>query len=64
MFVHLGYQEKIYDKDESPTLNFTRYLANLDENPTKTIHHTKLFGCGTFIFILIIIVYNWTNQIL
>lgn len=59
MFVHLGYQEKIYDRDESPTLNFTRYFANLDTKSNQTIHHTKLFGCGTFIIILMAIVYNW-----
>ena len=59
MFIHLGYQEAIYDKNESPTLSFTRYLVKYDKNPRRTIHNTKFFGCGTFVLFLTIIIYTW-----
>ena len=62
MIIHLGYQEIIYNKDESPTLNFSKFIVKYDDNPTETIQYTKFFGCGTFIFFLIIIVYNWNDK--
>lgn len=62
MIIHLGYQEVIYNRNESPTLNFTRYLVKYDNNPKETIQHTKFFGCGTFVFFLIIIIYSWKNK--
>ena len=59
MIIHLGYQEVIYNRNESPTLNFARYLVKYDDKPTETIHNTKFFGCGTFVFFLMIIIYSW-----
>jgi hypothetical protein len=62
MIIHLGYQEVIYNKNESPTLDFSRYLANRDDYPEKTIQYTKYCGCGTFIMILAIIIFTWTKK--
>ena len=59
MIIHLGYQEVIYNKNESPTLNFARYLVKYDDKPKETIQLTKFGGCGTFVFFLIIIIYSW-----
>ena len=33
MIIHLGYQETIYNKSESPTLNFSKQIAKYDKNP-------------------------------
>lgn len=63
MIIHLGYQEVIYNKNESPTLEFSRYLADRDDYPEKTIQYTKYCGCGTFIMILSIIVFTWKDKI-
>lgn len=41
--IHIGCQEKIYQKNESKTLEFTKELCK-DE---KMIKITKYFGCGT-----------------
>ena len=62
MFIHLGYQEVIYDTNESPTLDFSKYIANKDNNPENTIQFTKYCGCGTFVFILFIIIFTWNNK--
>jgi phosphatidylglycerophosphate synthase len=59
MLIHLGYQEQIYNKDESPTLKFMKYIASHDKHPEKTIQYTKLFGCGTFVTFLIVIIFFW-----
>lgn len=52
----MGCQEKIYQKNESPTLNYMMKLCP-DE---KIIKYTKFFGVGTFqIFLtLVIILFN------
>ena len=62
MIIHLGYQEKIYNRTESPTLNFSKFLANFDSNPYNTIKYTKYYGCGTFIFVLCIIIFFWNKK--
>jgi len=62
MIIHLGYQEVIYDQNESPTLSFSRYVANKDNNPENTIQFTKYCGCGTFVFILFIIIFTWEDK--
>ena len=51
MIVHLGCQERIYEKKESPMLTHTRLLCI--RNPEETIKFTRLFGCGTWTLILI-----------
>ena len=62
MIIHLGYQEVIYNKNESPTLSFSRYFADRDDTPETTIQYTKYCGCGTFILILIILIFTWKNK--
>lgn len=52
MNIHLGCQEKLYNKDESYTLNYTKNLClNIDY-----IKLTKYFGCGSLILYTIIII--------
>ncbi len=56
--IHLGYQEKIYDKDESPTLDFIKNKL-LKGDATKMIQYTKYFGCGTMnLVICLFIIYQ------
>ena len=62
MLIHLGYQEIIYDKNESPTLNFSRRIIEFDKNPEKTIQYTRYFGCGTFILVICIIIFFWKKS--
>lgn len=52
MFSHLGCQENVYSKRESKSLNI---LKNMCPNP-KNIIYSRFVGCGTFIFIVILIV--------
>jgi phosphatidylglycerophosphate synthase len=59
MMIHLGYQEVIYNRDDSPTLYVMKYIASHDKDPKRTIQYTKLFGCGTFVTFLTIIIYFW-----
>ena len=47
--IQLGCQERLYDKDESDSLSFTKYLC---PNPMSTIKWSRYFGCGTFIVIV------------
>lgn len=62
MMIHLGYQEIIYNKNESPTLNFSKKLIEFDKNPEKTIQYTRYFGCGTFILVICIIIFFWKKS--
>ncbi len=62
MIIHLGYQETIYDKSESPTLNFSKQIANFDKNPHNTIQYTRYCGCGTFVLIMCIIIFFWNKN--
>jgi hypothetical protein len=54
--VHMGCQEKYYDKLESDTLDFTKKLCptKLDnkESIEQTIKYTRYFGAGTFNMLL------------
>lgn len=58
----LGCQENIYNKNESVTLRFTTLLS--PSNCKDNIHYTKIFGCGTFylIFILLCIFLNYHKK--
>lgn len=53
--MHLGCQEKIYDKDESDTLHFMRNFCGKDAE--KNILYTKYFGCGTFVLLSISLIF-------
>ena len=55
MSMHLGCQEKIYPKNESDTLKFTKYLCFGD--PKDTIKVSRFFGCGTMAVFIIIAVF-------
>ena len=63
MIIHLGYQETIYDKSESPTLNFSKQIIKFDDKPEKRIKYTRYCGCGTFILILCIIIFFWNKVV-
>lgn len=52
MNIHLGCQEKLYNKNESDTLYYTKYLCYKKEY----IKYTKFFGCGTLILYTIIVI--------
>jgi len=56
MLIHLGCQEKIYDHQESETLNFTRKLCFGEAR--KSIKVTRLFGVGTFTVVVILCIWN------
>jgi len=58
-FLHLGYQEVIYNSNESPTLSLFKKIAEKDKNPKKTIQYTRYCGCGTQMLILAIIIISW-----
>jgi phosphatidylglycerophosphate synthase len=50
-FTHLGCQEKIYDTDESRTLNIGKQLCSSD--PEQKIKWTRFFGMGTWVVVMI-----------
>ena len=54
--VHMGCQEKYYDKLESDTLDFTKKLCptkfDNKESIEQTIKYTRYFGAGTFNMLL------------
>jgi phosphatidylglycerophosphate synthase len=59
-FMHLGYQEAIYDKsEESVILNMWRKMVAFDSNPEETIHYTKYFGCGTWYLCFALLIIFW-----
>ncbi len=59
-FVHMGYQERIYNKPhESGWLNMCSMLVSRDTNPTQTIQFTKYFGCGNIILGIAILIIFW-----
>lgn len=51
MIAQLGCQEKIYNKDESGTLSFSKNLCVCTDHNIKI---TRWFGCGSWIILLII----------
>ncbi len=59
MLIHLGCQEKLYDKDEeSVTINqLTELCPNIDD-----IHGTKYFGVGTFILVTGYVILTFSND--
>ena len=59
-FVHMGYQEKVYDKkEESSYLNVCKIFTSLDNNPRQTIQYTKYFGCGTWNLCFALLIIFW-----
>jgi phosphatidylglycerophosphate synthase len=48
--IHMGCQEKIYEKGESSTLHVTRYFCP----NTSHITYTRLLGCGTLTMFYIV----------
>ena len=56
MFSHLGCQEILYSNEhESPSLEGMKKLCPDDKG--KSIEYTRYFGCGTFVILIVIIVY-------
>lgn len=62
MLIHIGYQETIYHNQESPILEFIKSIVSFDKSPYKTIQYTKIFGCGTLILFLVILVAFWNKN--
>ena len=60
--MHLGYQEAIYNSNESPTLKIFRNIAKKDKKPEETIKLTRFFGCGTLIIMLCFIILFWKSS--
>jgi phosphatidylglycerophosphate synthase len=59
-WVHLGYQEAIYNKsEESYILKLCRKMVDFDDNPHQTIHCTKYFGCGTWYLCFAALIFIW-----
>ena len=59
-FVHMGYQETLYNKkEESSWLNVCTVISSRDPNPTRTIDYTKYFGCGTSIIGIALLIIIW-----
>lgn len=60
-FIHLGYQERIYDKKEESV--YLHFLSNIltfwDKHPHTTIQVTKHFGCGTLQLGIALIIFFW-----
>jgi phosphatidylglycerophosphate synthase len=60
MFVHLGYQECIYNeegnKDETVTLSFTRFSCDKKSDRNMACY-TRYLGCGTFVVAFIFLIY-------
>jgi len=57
--VHLGYQEVIYQIDDSHTLSLFKNIAQIDHDPYETINFTRFFGRGTFVVVMCIIILRW-----
>jgi phosphatidylglycerophosphate synthase len=59
-FIHMGYQEIIYDKkEESRWLAMCTKLVSYDSNPEKTIQYTRYLGCGTSILSIAMLIIIW-----
>jgi phosphatidylglycerophosphate synthase len=54
MSLHLGCQENLYTNNESPSLSIFKKMCK--NNPEKTIQYTKFFGCGTYVFMFILLI--------
>jgi phosphatidylglycerophosphate synthase len=59
-FVHMGYQERVYDKkDESEYLNICKIFTLLDNDPHRTIQYTKYLGCGNWMLCFALLIFIW-----
>ena len=59
-FIHMGYQEIIYDKkEESGWLSILTKLVSSDPNPERTIQYTRYLGCGTSILGIALLIIIW-----
>jgi phosphatidylglycerophosphate synthase len=62
MTAQLGCQEKLYPKEESASLSFSKNLCV--GNPSETIKFTRWFGCGTWVvFLIFCIIYLEKNKL-
>ena len=57
MIIHLGCQELMYEIGDAPTLSLTKPFCP----KSSYIATTKFFGCGTFISLLIYLIYNYNK---
>lgn len=62
MLIHFGYQETIYDSDESPSLKSLKNIIKNDKNLHKTIKYTRFFGCGTLQIMIAFIIFIWYKE--
>lgn len=54
--IHLGYQEKYYNSDESPSLAYLKVLAPGD--PEEALPYTRHVGTGTYILLVVILIFT------
>ena len=60
MYYHLSLQELVYNKQEnSKSLNLLNNIMNLNK---ENIYWSRYFGCGTFLLLIVILMYSSINK--
>ena len=62
LWVHVGCQEYIHDKNQSESLNVFKKLIDNRENAEKMINYTKFFGSGTFYVLFVVFILFIENK--
>jgi phosphatidylglycerophosphate synthase len=60
--IHMGYQEKVYGKDDSDSLSILKKLIEHDKHPERSIKYSKYFGCGSMFLLMAIVIFLWEKQ--
>jgi hypothetical protein len=65
--IHLGCQELLYNKDESSTLSYNKYICSVNnksdlEKIKEELLKTKYFGCGTYYLMLIVVLVYYAQS--
>lgn len=60
--IQMGYQEVIYDKDDSNSISVLTKLVEKDKHPEETIKYSKYVGCGSINLIIAIIIFLWQKS--
>ena len=61
LFVQIGYQETIHNKNDSTSLALFRRCVSFDTQPERTIQYTRYLGNGTFILLFCSILLFWNH---
>ena len=54
--IHLGCQEKVYGKEESPTLHNLKHLCDIRNDAIQSMKITKYFGTGTLMMAMALLI--------